>query len=66
LARAGYAGLARELCDKTLDLVMRHNDIYEFYNPITGNPPPHAASVFGWSSAVFVDLAIRSSREELG
>jgi len=66
LARAGYTLLARELCDKTLDLVMRHNDIYEFYNPITGNPPPHAASVFGWSSAVFVDLAVRSSREEIG
>jgi putative isomerase len=66
LAQTGQSALARELCDKTLALVMRHNDIYEFYNPITGDPPPHAASVFGWTSAAFVDLAIRSSREEIG
>lgn len=30
--------------------------------PFSGNPPPHAASVFGWSSAVFADLAIHASR----
>ena len=58
LARCGYHERARELRDKTLKLIMRHNDIYEYYNPLTGNPPPHSASVFGWSSAVFIDLAI--------
>ena len=62
LARCGYPDLARELRAKTLALMMRHNDIYEYYNPDTGDPPPHAASVFGWSSAVFVDLAIEASR----
>lgn len=62
LARCGYPELARELRAKTLALMMRHNDIYEYYNPDTGDPPPHAASVFGWSSAVFVDLAIDASR----
>lgn len=65
LARGGYPDLARELRDKTLALMMRHNDLYEYYNPDTGNPPPHAASVFGWSSAVFVDLAIKASRGEI-
>lgn len=63
LARASYPDRARELRDKTLALLMRHNDIYEYYNPDTGDPPPHAASVFGWSSAVFVDLAIQASRQ---
>ncbi len=64
LARAGYPDLARELRAKTLELLMRHNDIYEYYNPDTGDPPPHAASVFGWSSAVFVDLAIQASHKD--
>jgi putative isomerase len=65
LARCGYSTQARVLRDKTLELLMRHNDIYEYYNPETGDPPPNAASVFGWSSAVFVDLAIKASRGEI-
>jgi glycogen debranching enzyme len=62
LERCGYPDLARELRDRTLKLLMRHHDIYEYYHPDTGDPPPHAASVFGWSSAVFIDLAIQSSQ----
>ncbi|MGB8645486.1 MAG: trehalase family glycosidase, partial [Anaerolineae bacterium] len=65
LARSGYPEPARRLRDKTLELLMRHNDIYEYYNPNTGVPPPNAASVFGWSSAVFIDLAIRASRGDV-
>ena len=65
LARCGYQDLARLLRDKTLALLMRHNDIYEYYHPETGDPPPNAASVFGWSSAVFIDLAIKASRGEI-
>jgi len=65
LIRCGYTDLARALRDKTLRLLMQHNDIYEYYNPETGEAPSNAASVFGWSSAVFVDLAIRASRGEI-
>ncbi|MGE5265154.1 MAG: amylo-alpha-1,6-glucosidase, partial [Acidobacteriota bacterium] len=65
LQRSGYLDLARNLRDKTLELMMRHNDIYEYYNPETSEPPTSAASVFGWSSAVFIDLAIKASRGEL-
>ncbi len=65
LARCGYPDLARQLLDKTLKLVMRHDDIYEYYNPDTGDPSPHSASVFGWSSALFVDLAIKASHGEI-
>ncbi|MGE5141521.1 MAG: amylo-alpha-1,6-glucosidase, partial [Rudaea sp.] len=65
LVRTGYTDLARQLRDKTLDLLMRHHDIFEYYNPITGGPPTSAASVFGWSSALFVDLAIKASRGEI-
>jgi putative isomerase len=66
LERIGRLREARCLRRKTLDLVMRNGDIFEYYNPVGGTPCPKAASVFGWSSAVFVDLAIRASREEAG
>jgi putative isomerase len=63
LQRNGYHDLARKLRERTLELIMRHNDIYEYYHPETGEKPPKAASIFGWSSAVFIDLAIEASRE---
>jgi len=65
LVRCQYHDVARTLRDKTLDLLMRHDDLYEYYNPETGDPPSTAASVFGWSSAVFVDLAIKASRGQI-
>jgi len=64
LVRTGYESLARELRRRTLDLVVRHDDIYEYYHPETGEKPPHAAPIFGWSSAVFIDLAIQASQED--
>jgi glycogen debranching enzyme len=65
LRRTGYVALAQELCDKTLQLVMGQNDIYEYYNPESGAAPPKAAPMFGWSAACFIDLAIRRSRGEV-
>jgi len=64
LQRSGYADLARELRRRTLDLLCGQDDIYEYYNPETGKNPPKAASTFGWSSAVLIDLAIQSAREQ--
>jgi putative isomerase len=66
LERIGRLREARRLRRKTLELVMHNDDIFEYYDPLDGSPCPKAASVFGWSSAVFVDLAIRASREEAG
>jgi putative isomerase len=54
--------LARELRDKTLAMLMRQPSLYEYYNPETGDPPPTAANAFGWTAAVFIDLAIQASR----
>ncbi|MFO7171024.1 MAG: trehalase family glycosidase [Chloroflexota bacterium] len=65
LARAGYRELARELAERTLRLVMGQNDIYEYYNADTGEAPPKAAPMFGWSASCFIDLAIRMSRNEI-
>lgn len=63
LQKSGNSMLADELRNRTLGLVNFQNDIYEYYHPETGLNPPNAASVFGWSSAVFIDLAIQASRE---
>ncbi len=61
LARAGYTGLAQELRRRTLELIAGQDDIYEYYHPVTGENPPKAASIFGWSAAVYIDLAIQAS-----
>jgi len=63
LRKTGNDGTAVELRDRTLDMIMAHDDIFEYYNPETGMPPPGASSAFGWTAAMFIDLAIQSSRE---
>lgn len=63
LFRSGYEELARELRRRTLELICGQNDVCEYYHPELGIRPPKAASVFGWSSAVFIDLAIQATRE---
>lgn len=65
LQRIGQPELAYELAERTLRLVMGQNDIYEYYNPLTGEAPPKAAPMFGWSAACFIDLAVRMSRGEI-
>jgi glycogen debranching enzyme len=61
LERCGYPDLARELRRRTLDMLLGARDIFEYYNPITGEAPPKAAAIFGWSSAVFIEMAIRET-----
>jgi hypothetical protein len=63
LFRAGYPELARELRRRTLEMMTREDDIYEYYHPETGENPPQAASIYGWSSALLIELAIQASRE---
>ncbi|GAB4527708.1 MAG: hypothetical protein Kow0063_03190 [Anaerolineae bacterium] len=64
LRQIGRYDLADTLREKTLDLVMKQPSIYEYYNSETGEPPATAADIFGWSAAVFIDLAIQASLEE--
>ncbi len=66
LMRVGRVELARELRRKTLNLIMQHHDIYEYYDPITAERPPKAAPIFGWTSAVFIDLAIQETLDRRG
>ena len=62
LHQIGEDSLADELTHKTLDLIIRHPGIYEYYNSENGEPPAKAAEAFGWTAAVFIDLAISASR----
>ncbi|MBC7871815.1 MAG: glycogen debranching protein, partial [Chitinophagaceae bacterium] len=62
LNRVNQPELARKLRRRTLEMIMQHQDIYEYYNPITGERPPKAAPIFGWTSAVFIDLAVQESQ----
>jgi glycogen debranching enzyme len=64
LRQVGEDELARQLREKTLEMIMSHPSIYEFYNSETGEPPVKAANIFGWTAAVFIDLAIQASMEE--
>lgn len=62
LERSGYAQTARDLRHKTLAMLLNQENIYEYYHPETGQPPPKAAPIFGWSAAVLIELAIEESR----
>jgi len=63
LQKIGKVDIAAELRNRTLNMVMAQDDIYEYYNAETGAPPPGAANIFGWTSAIFIDLAIQASQE---
>lgn len=63
LERSGFPAVAQELRRRTLELVMQHSDIYEFYHPETGQPGPSAATMFGWSASLFIEMALDASRE---
>lgn len=60
LQRIGERELAVELRDKTLNLIASQPGIREYYNSLTGEPPATAAPIFGWTAAVFIDLALQA------
>jgi putative isomerase len=66
LERTGHAALAQTLRRRTLDMVLGEHDIFEYYHPLTGACDPSAASIFGWSAALFIDLAIQATRSVSG
>ena len=57
--------LAQNLLEKTLALIMNQHGIHEYYDAETGEPPETAAAAFGWTAAVFIDLAIHASEQEV-
>jgi len=63
LQKIGEADLATELRTKTLDLIASQPGIHEYYNSSTGEIPDTAAPLFGWTAAVFIDLAIQANSQ---
>jgi len=64
LRQLGEHDLADRLLENTLALIMSQPGIHEYYNAQTGDPPATAADAFGWTAAVFIDLAIQASQHE--
>jgi glycogen debranching enzyme len=64
LFKIGQDQLARELRLKTIQMIQNHEDIYEYYHPQTGAPPPTAVPMFSWSAALFIDLVLQEYRED--
>jgi putative isomerase len=61
LNNIGEVELAGALREKTLEMIMAQAGIFEYYNAASGKPGNHAAPIFGWTAAVFIDLAIQAS-----
>ena len=63
LNNLGRDQLVQDLRNKTLKLIMKNGGMFEYYNSHTGEPSQKAAEIFGWTAAVFIDMAIASSNE---
>ncbi|SEL78320.1 amylo-alpha-1,6-glucosidase [Nonomuraea pusilla] len=60
LRRSGHAATAAELRERTLAMVRDGGGLYEYWNPLTGRRAGRATTGFGWSAALFLDLATES------
>lgn len=58
---AGYQQTAHELRKRSLTLLSNNDGLFEFYDPGTGKPPDAAVPSFGWTAAVFIDLALQAT-----
>lgn len=63
LRASGERQLAEELAERTLALVVHGGGPHEYFNPETGRRARTATTAFGWSAALFLDLAVRASTE---
>ncbi len=63
LQTIGEHQLAKELREKTLGIIAMQAGIHEYYNSQSGETPGSAAPIFGWSAAVFIELAIQEYME---
>ena len=61
LRASGKPQLARELAERTVALVVHGGGPHEYFNPMTGEKAPTATTAFGWSAALFIDLAVQLS-----
>ena len=64
LQNIGRHDLAAELREQTLEMITSQPGISEYYDSLTGIAPPTSIPAFGWTAAVFIELAIQASREQ--
>ncbi|MFE5672751.1 amylo-alpha-1,6-glucosidase [Agromyces sp. NPDC056523] len=62
LERSGHPDRARTLAERTLELVMHAGGPHEYFDPNTGERAAGATTAFGWSAALFIDLAVALSQ----
>jgi len=61
LERSGCLRQARALRERTAALVIHAGGPHEYFHPLTGLKARTATTAFGWSAALFIDLAVRLS-----
>ncbi len=61
LTASGFTDEARRLAEQTVELVKHGRGPHEYFNPVTGERAATATTSFGWSAALFVDLAVSLS-----
>ncbi|MCD5347936.1 amylo-alpha-1,6-glucosidase [Agromyces sp. S2-1-8] len=61
LRASGREDLAHDLAERTVALVVHGGGPHEYFNPLTGEKAPTATTAFGWSAALFIDLAVELS-----
>ncbi len=59
---SGFGELADDMCQRTLDRLMNEINHPESGMATEGNPPK-TAPFFGWTAALFIELALRASRQ---
>lgn len=55
---SGCSDAARDLAERTVALVLHGGGPHEYFNPHTGEKARTATTAFGWSAALFIDLAV--------
>ncbi|MDJ0333615.1 hypothetical protein QMG83_00090 [Salinibacterium sp. G-O1] len=61
LRSSGYPAEATRLAEQTVALVIHGRGPSEYFNPSTGHKAHTATTSFGWSAALFIDLAVTLS-----
>lgn len=64
LLRSGLEAEATALAEQTVEMVVGSGGLHEYWNPLTGRRAAGATTGFGWSAALFIDLAVWLAHRE--
>ncbi|MFJ6415520.1 amylo-alpha-1,6-glucosidase [Paeniglutamicibacter sp. NPDC091659] len=64
LRNSGEPERARALAEQTVKLVIHGGGPHEYFNPSSGQKAKTATTAFGWSAALFIDLAVQLTNDE--